>query len=160
MLEFEPGLIIWTTISFGILVLLLYKAALPPLLALLAQREKNIADALSEAAANRLAAEKLIEEHRRKLAEIHQAADKILERSKSEGVKLKEEILARAEKQAELLSERARQDLSKEKDKIISEVREHTAEMVAAASAKLLRQKFSLEDNRRLIDESLKEAKP
>lgn len=159
MLEFEPGLIIWTSVSFGILVLLLYKVALPPILALLAQREKIISDSINESVANREMAKKLLEEHKQKLSEIHQSADQIVERAKKEGEKLKAELLEQAGKQAESMSERTRQDLAREKEQILAEVRRDTAELVAAAASTVLRRVVNLEDHRRMIDESISEVK-
>lgn len=157
MLEFQPGLIIWTCVSFGLLVLLLSKVALPPILAFLAQREKSIADAIEEAAKNQKRSEDLLAEYKGQLTQINQKADQILSEAKNEGDRLKTEILERAEKQATLVTQRASQDIAREKDKIIDEVRRSTAELVALAAGKVLRKVISAEDNRQLIEESLNE---
>ena len=158
MLEFEPGLIIWTTVSFGMLVLLLYKVALPPILTLLAEREKLVKDSIDQAVANRERSEGLLAEYRDKLARVSDQAEQMIQAAKAEGEKLRMEILERAEKQAEFIAEKSRQDLSREKDKIIAEVRQSTAELVALAAGKVIRRLIKPEDNRRLIEESLLEA--
>lgn len=158
MLEFEPGLIIWTTVSFGMLVLLLYKVALPPILTLLAEREKLVKDSIDQAVANRERSEGLLAEYRDKLARVSDQAEQMIQAAKAEGEKLRMEILERAEKQAEFIAEKSRQDLSREKDKIIAEVRQSTAELVALAAGKVMRRLIKPEDNRRLIEESLLEA--
>ncbi|OGB89754.1 ATP synthase F0 subunit B [candidate division WOR-1 bacterium RIFCSPHIGHO2_01_FULL_53_15] len=160
MLEFEPGLMIWTVVSFGLLVLLLYKAALPPILALLAQREKMIADSIELTMKNEKRSEELAAEYREKLNQINQKADRMIDESKKDGEKLKNEILERAEKQAELIALRASQDIARERDKIFAEVRRSTAELVALAAGKVLRKTISPADNRRLIEESLTQARP
>src|SRR3989338_5725866 len=160
MLEFEPGLMIWTVVSFGLLVLLLYKAALPPILALLALREKMIADSIELTMKNEKRSEELAAEYREKLNQINQKADRMIDESKKDGEKLKNEILERAEKQADLTALRASQDIARERDKIFAEVRRSTAELVALAAGKVLRKTISPADNRRLIEESLTQARP
>ena len=151
---------IWTVVSFGLLVLLLYKAALPPILALFAQREKMIADSIELTMKNEKRSEELAAEYREKLNQINQKADRMIDESKKDGEKLKNEILERAEKQAELIALRASQDIARERDKIFAEVRRSTAELVALAAGKVLRKTISPADNRRLIEESLTQARP
>lgn len=157
MLEFESGMIFWTTVSFGILVVLLYKVALPPLLEFLAQREKLIADSLSQASAEREKAAVQAAEQKRQLAEVRKQVDQMLSQAKGEGDRIKEEIIARAERQAEDILEQSRQDLSREREKLISAVKASTAELIVAAAGKFLRRAVTESEHRRLMGESLAE---
>ncbi|MCK5735600.1 MAG: ATP synthase F0 subunit B, partial [Spirochaetaceae bacterium] len=47
----DPGLVIWTWISFGILFVILWKFVFPPLMENLKNREKTIAKSIDDAAA-------------------------------------------------------------------------------------------------------------
>ena len=159
MLEFEPGLLIWTTVSFGILVVLLYKVALPPLLAFLSQREKLITDTIAEARLNQKRSEDLLADYRRKLAEANRAADAILKKAREEGRSERAEILEKAGRQAEMILERSRQELAKEKEQIIAEVRGEVAGLVIRAASQVLRREVNPKDNQLIIEEAIKEAK-
>jgi F-type H+-transporting ATPase subunit b len=159
MLEFEPGLLIWTTVSFGILVVLLYKVALPPLLAFLSQREKLITDTIAEARLNQKRSEDLLADYRRKLAEANRAADAILKKAREEGRGERAEILEKAGRQAEMILERSRQELAKEKAQIIAEVRGEVAGLVIRAASQVLRREVNPKDNLVIIEEAIKEAK-
>lgn len=156
MLNFEPGLIFWTTVSFLILVALLYKAALPPLLSFLSQREKIIADSLEQASNNQKRSEDLVEQYREKLAEANAAAEDIIVRSKEQAKQLRSEITKEAEKQAELVLERARQDIDKEKNRMIAGIRREIAGIVVSAAGQILQREVRQADNRRIIEENLR----
>lgn len=159
MLELETGLFFWTAVSFGILTVLLYKVALPPLLTFLAQREKMIADAIADAAANQSRSEELLVESKKKLAELHHTADKLIAQAREEGRQQREEIVAKADKQADLILERNRLELAREKDNMLRAIRSEVADLVVSAAGKVLGREVGSRDNRRIIEESLKQQK-
>ena len=49
MFKLEPGLIIWTSISFGILFIFLYRFILPQIIKYLEEREMKIFKTIEEA---------------------------------------------------------------------------------------------------------------
>jgi F-type H+-transporting ATPase subunit b len=155
MLEFESGLFIWTTISFGILVVLLYKVALPPLLAFLSKREQLIADSISEAEANQKKSEEMLLEYKKKLAELHHTADKIIDSAKAEATSARQSIIEKTNKQADLIMDKAQMDLVREKEKMLNEVRGQIASLVISAASKILRREVSERDNLTIIEESV-----
>jgi F-type H+-transporting ATPase subunit b len=157
MLELETGLFFWTVISFGILVVLLYRVALPPLLAFLAQREKMIADAISEAAENQQRSEELLNKHKKQLAELHQSADKIIDQAREEAHSARAEIISKADRQADIIMEKTRVEIAREKDKILQTVKGEVAEMVITAAGKILKREVTDKDNLRIIEESLRQ---
>ena len=158
MFEFESGLILWTCLSFGVLVILLYRFALPSIIKLLAEREKMISGSLAAASEAQKKAEEALAENKRQLMAMRQQADKMMEAARNEGDKMKVEIVDKAQKKAEFIIEQAKGELLHEKEKIVSQVRQEAAGLIAAASEKFLRRTLTPEDNRRIIDESLKDA--
>lgn len=159
MLDLETGLIFWTTVSFGILVVLLYKVALPPLLNFLAMREKLIADSIAAAEANQHRSEELLNDYKKKLAAVHHTADQVLARAKDEGRKTKDEIVEAASREAGKIIEKTRLDLDREKKEIVASARREVVELVALATGKVLHRVVTPEDNRRLIEESIAQVK-
>jgi F-type H+-transporting ATPase subunit b len=156
MLEFEPGLMIWTTLAFGLLVVLLYKVALPPILIFLAEREKLIASSLAEAARGKAESAALLEKQKEELRGVRAQADQILARARDEGDRLKKELVERAGEQSALLAKEAKLDIVREKDKALEAVRSEAASLVALAVGKVLGRTVELKDQQRLIEESLK----
>ncbi|MBN3033459.1 MAG: F0F1 ATP synthase subunit B [Candidatus Saganbacteria bacterium] len=159
MLEFEPGLFIWTVVSFGLLVVLLYRVALPPLLGFLAERERLIAGQLAEAAAGQKQAEQLVAEHKRELAEVHRRAEEIVAKARDEGRAARDEILARASGEADRVLARAQLDLERERTEIMTRARTEIVDLVAAAAGKVIRRKLSAAEDRALIERSLTESR-
>ena len=160
MFEFEPGLIFWTSVSFGLLVVLLYRIGLPALIEFLKQREKFISETLAEAADTNQRAADMLAENRKQLERVQEQADRILAQAKLEGEKLKSETVAKAEKKAQLIVEQARQELSQQKDKLTGEVKRKMAELLASAAGKLLRRVVSVDEHHKLIEQSLAEVEP
>ena len=156
MFEFNPGLMIWTSVSFVLLVGLLYRVALPPLLAFLESREKSIADSLARAAENQEKAEKLLAEHKQKITELHLTADRVITEAKNEGQKVRNEIIERANQQSDLILERAKQDLAREKLKLLGELKNEFSEIVTGAAGKILRREVKPEDEIEIIEEGLR----
>jgi len=157
MFEFEPGLILWTSVSFGIMVFLLYRSVLPPFVAFLNKRERQIADQIAQAAEDRKLAEEALSAQQAELIMVRKKADQLLDLAKLDGEKQKKIIVGQAEKQAAGILQQARQDLVTEKEKILSTVKTEVAEYLAAAAGKLMRRSYSLSEHRQLVEESLKE---
>lgn len=160
MFEFEPGLIFWTSVSFGLLVVLLYRIGLPALIEFLKQREKFISETLAEAADTNQRAADTLAENRKQLERVQEQADRILAQAKLEGEKLKSETVAKAEKKAQLIVEQAQQELLQQKDKLTGEVKQKMSELLAAAAGKLLHRVVSVDEHHKLIEQSLAEVEP
>ena len=156
MFEFESGIIFWNTVSFLILVFVMYRWALPPLMKMLRERGKMIADSLAAAAENQKKSEELLSSAKQKIAEVSQSAQKIVNQAMLEGEQLKEEIISASKKEAEFLMIKAKEDLQREKNDILSAIRTQTADLIIAAANRVLGKKIDKAENERLVEESIK----
>jgi len=157
MLQFEPGLLIWTAVSFVLLVLLLYRFGLPQLMGIIEKREKIIADSLAFAAENQKKTEQLIAENKKHLAEARKQADIVAGQVKAEAEKNSAEAIERATRHAAAIIEQTKRDMTREKEEILQAIRRETVVLVAEAAGKLLKKTVTVEDHRRLIEESIAE---
>lgn len=157
MFEIETGLIIWTTIAFAVLVVLMYRVALPPLLAMLKERETKIATMIHAAEENRRKSDDLLSSYKQKISEASQDALKLIDQAKKDGSKLKEEIVAAAKREAQYVIEKAQGDMMIEKDKIMAEVKEFAADLVVAAAGKIIKQKLDPATDRQLAEKALQQ---
>ena len=157
MFEFEPGLMVWTSVSFAILVFLMYKLLLPPILKVLKDREKAISDSLKASSDDHKRAEELVRTSNLALAEANKVAARILMEARAEGEKLKGSLVDAARREADLIHLKAGQDLDREKNRMISEIRRKTADIVILASSKVIRKNINKKENMSIVEGSLKE---
>ena len=151
----NTGLIFWTIVVFGILLVLLWKLGLPALLKSVEERERRIQQQLEEAERARAEAVRLLEEHKRTMAGARAEAQEIVAKAKSVAAKERETLLAKAREQYEQLLARARKEIESEKEKAILELRREAVDLSIAAASKLIEANLDSQANRRLVTEYL-----
>jgi F-type H+-transporting ATPase subunit b len=149
----EPGLIIWTLISFFILLILLKKVAFPPILKGMKKREETIKQQLEEAQKTKKEAEDLLEGYKRQLAEARSEAQKIINEGKSLGENMRKEIVQKAQAESNQIVKRAQEEIELQKQKAILELQEKIADLSIMAATKIINKSLNTEDNRRLVEE-------
>jgi F-type H+-transporting ATPase subunit b len=147
----EPGLAIWTVITFVLLLLILKKIAWTPILDTLDRREKAIKDALAEADKARAAAAVSIEEQQKLLAEARRDAQDLLARSRAEAERSRDDLIARARGETEKMVAAGKQAIEQEKRAAILEVRKSTVDLALLASAKLMKSTIDEGKSRELV---------
>ncbi len=156
----EPGLIIWTLLVFGILMVLLWKFGWPALLKSVEEREARIAKQLADAERANAEAARLLEEHRQELVKARAEAQEIIGTAKSVALKEREQLLARTREEQEQLLERARREIDAEKEKAILALRREAVDLSIAAATKLVGANLDSDANRRLVLEYLATLEP
>ena len=155
MLTIEPGLLIWTIITFVILLALLGKLAWKPLLGALEQRETTIRESLEKAEQARSEAEELMARNQQILAEANQQANQIVAKAQEEGRRLRESIAEQARQESLRQREETRQELRRERQLAVQELKRTASELALAATERLLSTAVSSDDHRRIVDEFL-----
>ncbi len=153
--DINTGLIFWTLIVFGILLVLLWRFAWPTIVKTVEERERRIAKQLADAEAANAQAQKLLEEHKAAIAQARAEAQDIVAKSKVVAQKEREVLLAKAHEEQEQLLERARREIGSERDKAIVALRREAVELSIAAASKLVEANLDSEANRKLVTEYL-----
>lgn len=135
----DLGLIIWQTIGFGILFLVLAKYAWKPILAALEEREGTIEEALSTAEKARADMENLVAENEKLLQEARVERDQILKTANENAAKIIDQAKGEASKEASKLIEEAKAVIQTEKEAALSDVKIQVAELSLQVAEKLLR---------------------
>lgn len=156
LVQLDPGLFIWTIITFLVLFALLTKFAWKPLLKMLEGREEMIRQSLADADQAKVELEKLNQESEAIISQARAEAQSILTGGKAAAEKLKEEGLARAKEQANAIVQNATKQIKVERDKAIAEIKSEVVDLSLSIAEKLIRKNLNKEDNQRLIEESLK----
>lgn len=154
--EFTPfsinkGMMFWTLIVFGALVIVLWRFGWPALLKTVEEREARIAKQLADAEQANAEAARLLEEHRAALAKARSEAQEILAGAKALSQKEREQLLAKTREEQEQLLERARRDIESEKEKAILALRREAVDLSIAAASKLVESNLDSDTNRRLV---------
>ena len=155
MLSIEPGLLIWTIITFVILLIVLRKVAWKPLLAALEQRENTIRNALDEAQRARQESEQLLAENRRILANANREATRILEQGREEAERLRSSIAEQARAEAQRTIDEARREITRERQLAVQELKRVAADLALVAAGRLLHTVVTDDEHRRLVTEFL-----
>ena len=154
-LTVDGGLVIWTLVVFGLLLLVLRRSAWPVLLGAVRERERRLEQQIAEAEQNRAEAAALLDQHKKLLAAAHAEAQELLTKAKAVAEKERAALLAKAREEYEQLLTRARKDIGEEREKALLELRREAVELTIAATSRLLEAKLDSEANRRLVTEYL-----
>jgi F-type H+-transporting ATPase subunit b len=155
--EINPGLFVWSVVTFLILVAALYKFAFNPLMRLQKARQESIHRSIHDAENLRNEAEELLANYKRQLAEARQEAEAILERARQLGETARAEAVDEAKRQAEATLARAREQIERDTREALQHIREEAADLTLAATEKITRKSMTQEDQLRMIKEAINE---
>ncbi len=151
------GLMVWTLVAFGILLLLLRKLAFPRIAENLDKRQRAIEDSIDAAERTRTEADRLLAEYRERLADARTQADDIVARARKTGEAQEAESIAEARRKREEMMEQARRDIEQETRRAIQEIRREVADLTVAATEKVTRKTLTDADQKRLVEDALSE---
>ena len=151
----NPGLIIWTLVVFGTLLVLLWWLLYPTIVKSVEERERRIQKQLEDAEKANTEAQRLLEEHKKQIAAARNEAQDILAKAKTVSQKERETLLAKAREEYDALLSRARKDIEAEKDKAILALRREAVELSIAAASRVIEANLDTDANRKLVTEFL-----
>ena len=159
LVQLDPGLFVWTIITFLILLGVLTKFAWKPLLHALEKRENEIEQSLEDAEKARKELDRLTSEGDEIIAKARSEAQAIVGEGKKAADQLKESTLLKAKEMAAANLDDAKEQIKMEKEKAITEIKGEVVNLSLSIAEKLVNKNLSKEDNKSLIDESLKNVK-
>jgi F-type H+-transporting ATPase subunit b len=145
--------------NFLLLLLLLRKFAYQPLLRIMDQRAARIRNDLDEARRLRQEAERDRETYRAQLSRARDEARAILDEANTVAARIREQALADAEGQNAAMLQRARDEIAREKEAAIAELRREVADLAILAATQVIRRSLDDADRRRLVEEALAEVR-
>ncbi len=157
LLDLNPGLTLWTGLTFLALILVLAKFAFGPIVRMLDERERTIREAIEQAKKERAEAEKLVAETRESLQQAQREAADLAKRSQAEVETLRQELTARARKEADELVASARAQIQEERSKAVGELRAQVADMAIEVARRLIPQAVDEKTHRALVEEYVKQ---
>ena len=153
----DPGLYIWTIVTFLLLLVAFNKVAWKPLKATLAAREESIRQALDDARQAKQELERLHAESARILSEARVEADTILARTREDANRFRDELKQKAQAEAANVVKNAQRQIELETARALQQIRTEAVDFSVAIASKILQRTVSKEDNERLIEETFKQ---
>ena len=149
----DPGLFMWTLVTFFIVLIILKVAAWKPLMDALDAREQRINDALSSADKAREEAEKVSNEYDEMIKKAQAEAQDIVA-----GDNLRNEIERKAQEKADELIEKSNKQIDSAKAKAIDELKSISVDLAIKAASKVLDKNLDDNANRDLAKSTINEA--
>ncbi len=153
LLSPHPGLILWTIITFVVVLLILRAKVWGPLLAALDEREKRIRESLESADRARQEAQARLAEHEERLARAESEARRIVAEAREAAEQVGARIVEEARQEAQRTAERASESIEAEKRAALVELREAAADMAVQAAGAILDAELDAGRNRKLADD-------
>lgn len=137
------GLIVWSSLAFFLLIVLLRRYAWDPILVSLRTREKTIEDSLLAAESARDEMKKLNQESERLIHEAKLERENILKEAKEMKNSILEEARHAAKSEGARMVEKAKQEINSLKLAALGEVKNQVTLLSLEISEKILRKKFA-----------------
>lgn len=158
-LDVNPGVILWTVVTFIFLLLVLKKFAWKPILNSLNEREMFIKDSLEKADKAQKDAEKLLAENKVNLSKAEEDAQKIIEQSRELAEKLKSQILEESKVQAKKMIVAATSEIERKNAEAFNKLKDQVADIAVNAAEKILRENLDKEKQVKLVNKYLDDLK-
>lgn len=156
LFKIDPGLAIWTWITFGILFFLLSKFVFPSLIKNLKQREMTIADSIDNAARIEKQLSNIEKEHKAIIQRSRQEADEMLRKTRKEAEQIRMSIIEKAEKEAQTILDQARQKIAEERITALQSVRSELADFICDTAEKVVGHSFLAAEDKEWTRELVK----
>src|SRR5262245_821517 len=153
----DPGLFIWTIITFLVLLALLAKFAWRPLLKALETRQEAIEKSLDDADRAKQELARLQNESAKIIEQARIEAESILTRTQSDAQRLRDGLKAKAKEEVDSMIRNAQQQNQLQTRQALQQIRHQVADIGMTIASKLLERNLDAKDNERLIRETLEQ---
>ena len=155
-LTVDIGLLLWTIVTFLVLLFILRWKAWGPLMNALDARAQQIEESLNQA-------ERIIEDQAQSAKDNEQILDKareeasqIIAEAKDAGENLKNKLSEEGQEKYEALIANAKTDIESAKDQALNDIKTMVVEIALEASEKIIKRNLNNEDNKNIIEKTVK----
>ena len=142
-------------IAFVAMILILGRWVYPRVMAAAEGRQRQIGEQLAAAERARQEAEQRLKDAEARLREARNQAAEIVENGNRSGEQLRAELRTRAQEEARRAVENAQRDIEAERQKAIDSVRGEVADLVVAATEKVVGETLDDQRHRKLIEQAI-----
>jgi len=144
-------------ISFAIVAFLLHRYAYKPILTVLAERQQRIKESLDNAEKIKQELANAQSKAREIMVQAGQEATKVIEEARAAAAKVQEQETQKAVAAAQAIVDKARQATEAEHTRMLGELRREVGRLVVETTAKVTGKVLTLDDQKRLAEETNRE---
>lgn len=151
------GLWFWTLLTFLVMLALLAKLAFKPIAQALERRGQVIKQSLDDAEKTRAEAKKLMEDYQKQIAAARAEAGKVVEEARVLGEKVRKEVLANAQTESAALVQRAQEEIQRQKEKGVQELKDTVASLSVQIASKVIEKEINETTHRQLVENLIRD---
>jgi F-type H+-transporting ATPase subunit b len=151
------GTVIVELVTFLIMLAVLARYVYPEIVKVAEARQRQIAEQLKEAEEARAAAEQRLKEAEERLNDARRTAQGVIDAAAKSAEQLRQEMRQKAEEESKRTVEAARKEIEAERDQAVRSVRSEVANLVVAATEKVIGETLDDTKHRQLIDRAIAE---
>lgn len=155
LMAIRVNLMAWTLVIFLILFFLLKRLAFPAILGAVEKRERALQEALDNAKRDREEAQRLLDEHRRRIDEARGEAQRLIAEGRAVAEKMRNDLIEQTHQEQQAMLERARREIETEKDRALAQLRREAVNLAIAGAGKVIEQNLDNTKNRQLVESFL-----
>ena len=155
LVEWKPGLWIWTIGIFLLLLIILWRFGYGMMISKLDARDQAIRGAIDEARVEREEANKLLEEQKQMLDETRRKTAEMISQAQQDAKRERDRILEEARRDAEQKVQDGRRQIEDETRKALADIQGAVADLSLQVAERLLERSVSDEDHKALVDKAV-----
>jgi F-type H+-transporting ATPase subunit b len=154
----EKSELIWGSIAFLLVFVLLSKLAFPKLKQTMAARTEKIQGQLEAADKSKRDADAVLDQYKAQLADARNEANRIIDEARKTAESMRKDLIARAETEAQEIVNRARQEVGAERDRAMAELRTSVADLAINVAERVVGKELANESAQRaFVDQTIAE---
>ena len=153
LLKIDPGIIIWTWITFLLVLAVLGASTWKIILKGLNARADKIQEDLEEAEKTRENAKKSLAAYREQIDNAKAEASSIIENARIEANRVRDKIIGNAREEAESHRNKILSEIDRAKDEAMGNVRKQAVDIAVVMAETILKRNIEKNDNQALINE-------
>ena len=157
LVKIDPGLIIWTVVTFLILLAVLRWKAWGPIVAALEKRERTIKDSIEAAKKEREEAQRLVVEHKQAIEQARRDTARMIEQGRKDAETARAEMLEKSRHEAGEIVEQGRRQIERETRAAVQSLRSEAANLAVLAAGRIVKVSLDETAQRRIVDETLRD---
>jgi F-type H+-transporting ATPase subunit b len=143
---------IWGTLAFLVLLVAMWKFALPAVTKMMNDRTERIRRNLDDAERVKGEAQSILDEYQRQLADAKSEANRIIEEARQTAESLRRDLMARAESEVAELRVRASEEVAAAQDRALSDLQSRIATLAIEAAEKVVEKNLDRATNMALVE--------
>ena len=148
----EANEIIWGGGAFLVLLVVMWKFALPPVRNMMKRREDRIRDDLERAESARVEAEEELAQYRRQLADARSEASGIIEAARQSADEVKRQVRSQAEEEAADIRTRAQEDAQLASNRAQADLQARVADLSIELAEKIVERNLDRDTQLALVE--------